>query len=87
MEWCFIYSGLQGPLWGVRSEQTPLGSESISLNTSHSLFLICGINHIWYKVQDSLKEPQISLLLKETRFLSRPKGNNFRNCMRSFSPC
>lgn len=30
----FIYRGLEGPLWGVKSEQTPAGSESRHLNNT-----------------------------------------------------
>lgn len=29
----FIYRGLEGPLWGVKPEQTPAGSESKRLNS------------------------------------------------------
>lgn len=73
----FIYGGLEGPLWGVKSEQTPARSESISLNnTSHSLFLICCINVFGIRSRTPsrslrsphLKRDQISLKAQRKQF-------------------
>lgn len=82
----FIYSGLEGPFRGVRSEQTPVGSEPRSLNTLHSLFLICCTSVFGMRSRTPSRNSDLPIL-KETRFLSRPKGNKFKDCMRSSCLC
>lgn len=83
----FIYSGLEGPLRGVRSEQTPVGSEPVSLNNNlHSLFLICCTSVFGMRSRTPSRNSDLPIL-KETRFLSRPKGNKFKDRMRSGCLC